>query len=115
MARRRSEGGARLQGLVQSIGAARLGELAVAVEQAGRQQRRDGVGKLLGEIEGEAEVVARELRSAARLTPADAGAVGGLPFRSGDLAGPLRNRLGGGRDVCLRQFDGLGVLLLKLS
>ena len=49
------------KGLVQSIGAARLGELAVAVEQAGRQQRRDGVGKLLGEIEGEAEVVAREL------------------------------------------------------
>ena len=52
-----------LKGLVQSIGAMRLGELALAIEQAGRQQKNEGVAALLVQTEEEARVVTEALKA----------------------------------------------------
>ena len=69
-------------------------------ETAGRDRRRSRGG-------------GKGARSAARLTPADAGAWSGPAVSFRRPCGPLRNRLGGGRDVCLRQFDGLAGALAE--
>lgn len=51
-----------LKGLVQGVGAMRLGELAMTIEHAGRQQDTEGVAELLEELESESRIVGKALQ-----------------------------------------------------